>query len=490
MTVLPLSVLANLVVARSLGPHGYGTIATYMAAYSLLLAILNGGISDATIQWGAAAYARGDRQQLVEIYRRCAGYHALIETPFSVILILTLLHGESIETRLIAAIASGLLVFFGTTVVTLTAISMNAQMAKLNLVLGVFLQFAVITAAVQTHAPGPTWTARLIFSMLGPIGAIAILPRDFRRATLHPRLPRGWPDGFASYSIRTLVAGLVAALVFSRSEIFILDAYHQTAAAGLFALAAGLAVQITAPIDAMLGPLIPAAASLLAASRERATGAILRGIRLSGVATAPLMVLAVPAIAVMTPLVYGHRFASAGALFVSLGTVSCLQSVLHPVTAFIAALRRPMLMLGINAGALAIDLLLVLALVPLLGATAAVIGNSTGQLVSLFASVWVLRRYLHLSARQALVALAPFLGVAGCTLLGSVAGLLLQREGVAIWLCVLTATGVSIVAGGVALRIAGEILPQADLDAIALSFPRGGRLVNAALRRRDGTRHT
>ena len=83
------------------------------------------------------------------------------------------------------------------------------------------------------------------------------------RAAFKPLRPFRWPPGFSRYSSRVLVAGLVTTLVFSRCEILVLDAYGAAAAAGAFALAAGLASQITAPIDAMLGPLIPAAASLI-----------------------------------------------------------------------------------------------------------------------------------------------------------------------------------------------------------------------------------
>ena len=64
----------------------------------------------------------------------------------------------------------------------------------------------------------------------------------------------------------------------------------------------------------------------------------------------------------------------------TLGVVSCLQSVLHPVTAFLGALRRPLLVLGLSLGAFwSLTLGLVSILAPDYGAVGAVIGNSAGQ---------------------------------------------------------------------------------------------------------------
>lgn len=474
---MPVSVAVNLVVARTLGPHGYGLIATYMAAYVVILAVLNAGISDATIQWGAAAYARGDRRELLELCRKCAGFHLLVEAPLGAIAAVVLLHNESVGTQLTAAAAIAVTMSLGTTVVVLTAISMNAVLAKLNLAVGLAVQLAVVTAAVQSHAAGPTWVARIALSVLAPIGAVLLAPRDIRRAALTPSLPRAWPAGFAKYSIRTLVGGLVASLVFSRCEIFVLDAYGDTAAAGLFALAAGLAVQITAPIDAMLGPLIPAAASLLAVSRERAAAAVLRGIRLSVLATAPIAVVAVPALAVLAPAIYGDRFTLTGQLFVSLGIVSCLQSVLHPVTAFVAALRKPLLVLAINGGALALDLALVAALVPVIGAAGAVVGNSVGQVTSLLASTYIMRKYLGLSLRATLSALLPFIVLIACAAIVSGAGLAAVDHGVNVVIATIAAVSVATIAGFLAVRSAGGAVTADDLRAVESGFPRAIRPV-------------
>lgn len=480
---LPLAFGVNLVVARTLGPHGYGLVASYIAAYALILAVLNGGISDATIQWGAAAHARGDRAQLLEICRRCAGFHILVEGPLGAIAAAVMLRNESAWVQIVGAASVAVTMVVGTTVVLMTAMSMNAPLAKLNLVVGVALQLSVVTAAVQTHAAGPTWVARVAVSALVPIGALVIAPRDILRASFSPLLPHRWPDGFAGYSVRTLIAGLVASLVFSRSEVLVLDGYGKAAAAGVFALAAGLAGQITAPVDAMLGPLIPAAASLVAVGRERAAHAILRGMRLSGLITMPILATTVPAVAVLTPVIYGDRFGVTGALFISLGVVSCLQSVLHPVTAFLAALRRPLLVLGINGAALAVDLILVLILAPVIGASGAVVGNSAGQLVSLAAASWVLRRHLQVGVRASAEALLPFALASAWVTCIATAGVIARNETVNIATATLLAVALALVGSLAVIRTCGGLVTEQDLAAVDAGFPRGAQLRSRLARR-------
>lgn len=479
MVALPVTFVVNIVVARSLGPHEYGTLATYTAAFALVTALANAGISDATLQWGAAAHATGERARLLDLARRVSGFHVVVETPLVVIAAVVLLHGESWRVQALGAAAVGVTMLAGTAVVVLTAASRTAPLARINLAVGLAAQLAVVVAATGTHGAGPTYVARLGLLALGPVIVLVSAPADVRAAVLRPVLPRRWPAGFVAFSANTLVAGLVTTLVFSRSEIFVLDAYGATAAAGLFALAAGLAGQITAPVDAMINPLLPAAAGLVAVDRSRAAGAVLRGLRLSGLLTAPLVALAVPAVAVLTPAIYGGRFTATGALFVALGVVSCLQSVLHPVTAFLTAWRRPGLLLAVNLACLVVDLGLAAALVPVWGAAGAVVGNALGQVVSMAASVVLLRRFAGLPLRDVVRAVAPFTAVATAGTLAAVAGILLRVP-----LGTVTAAALAVLAAGVVgALLLRRAVPAADLAGVDAAFPGRGPQLAAGLRR-------
>jgi O-antigen/teichoic acid export membrane protein len=297
---------------------------------------------------------------------------------------------------------------------------------------------------------------------------------------LTPLLPTGWPKGFVSYSVRTLVAGLVASLVFSRCEVLVLDAYGLVGQAGLFALAAGIAGQITAPIDAMLGPLVPAAASLVATDEARAAFAIQRGVRLSALVTVPVLALVVPTLALLTPVIYGGRFHGVGLMFVALGLVSCVQSALHPATAFLGAVRRPLTVLGFNAMALVVDLTVVVLLAPMIGASAAVIATSAGQLTSLMLGIELLRRRLAMPVRPIIAAMRPLVLVS-LVAAGSVALVLELPVGAipgSAMALALAATGTWLV-----VRLSGGIVPQSDLDAVAAALPSRLQVATTVARR-------
>ena len=476
----PLAFIANLVVARSLGPHGFGLVASYMAAYSIVLAVLNGGVSDATIQWGAASYARHDREQLVAVARRCSGYHLLVEGPLGALAAAWLLRHESLTVQAIGAVSVALTMALGTAVVMVTAVSRTSVLAKQALVLGVALHAAVMVAAIRSHDPGWVWVVRLAVSTGATLLPLMSLPGDVRRAVLTPLLPTGWPKGFVSYSVRTLVAGLVASLVFSRCEVLVLDAYGLVGQAGLFALAAGIAGQITAPIDAMLGPLVPAAASLVATDEARAAFAIQRGVRLSALVTVPVLALVVPTLALLTPVIYGGRFHGVGLMFVALGLVSCVQSALHPATAFLGAVRRPLTVLGFNAMALVVDLTVVVLLAPMIGASAAVIATSAGQLTSLMLGIELLRRRLAMPVRPIIAAMRPLVLVS-LVAAGSVALVLELPVGAipgSAMALALAATGTWLV-----VRLSGGIVPQSDLDAVAAALPSRLQVATTVARR-------
>lgn len=478
---VPIAFVANLIVVRSLGSTEFGKLAIYIAAYSIISGVANAGISDATIQWGAAAYARGDRQAMVALTRRCAGYHIFGEAPVVALAAAMLLHGEAVWLQLTAAATVALTQAIGTPVVVMTAMSLNARLAKLNLVLGTATQLAVITAAVGSHDPGPVWVARVAVALCGSIAVSRVAPGYVRRASLRPMLPRRWPEGFARYAATTFLAGMVTSLVFSRSEIFVLQAYGNSAAVGVFALSAGLAGQITAPVDAMLGPLVPAAASLVAVDRTRAGAAVTKGLRLSALFTAPLCVFVIPALTLLVPTIYGHAFGAASTLFIGLAAISCFQSVLHPVTAFMTALRRPTLALAISLAGLTLDLGLVALLGRSLGATGALIGNVAGQVLTLGVVTLIVSRHLAIPLFQIARALLPFLVVETEIIACTVLCLELYRHGLGVVPALALAVVTACVASYLTIRAVGGLATSSDIAAISGAFARMGGALNDVL---------
>jgi O-antigen/teichoic acid export membrane protein len=396
MVGLPVAFVANIIVARALGPVQFGHLATLMLAYVIAAMVANAGVSDATIQWGAGAFSRGATSEILDLVRRCAGYHLLVEVPLIVAVTAVLLHDASWEVQLVACLGAGVTMWVGTAAVVQTFLSRTATAARVALAANVALQVAVVSAAVSSHSGPVTWAVRVAVASSGPIILLVLLPRRLRSAVLRPLLPRGWPAGFLSYALKAAVGGLVATLVFSRSELFVLQAHHLVQAAGVYALGFGLAAQITAPIDAVLGPMMPAAASLAASAPERLPEAVLRGFRFTAFAAGGLAALAIPTLSALIPTIYGRGFTEVAQLILPLGLISCIQSLNHPVTAFLYGTRRVGATLIINAVAFSLDIAIAIATVEALHAWGATIANATGQLISLGAAAVLLLRKVSL----------------------------------------------------------------------------------------------
>jgi O-antigen/teichoic acid export membrane protein len=191
---------------------------------------------------------------------------------------------------------------------------------------------------------------------------------------------------FWRYSLFSWASGLVALLVYSRSEIFLLQVFDKKAALGLFALAFGLSQVITAPADAMLHALLPAVSGLLSAWPERALDAFERSTRVSVLLCGGVAALVVPLLVFAAPLIYGRGFISAGWLFVPLALVSTFQSVNNPVLAFVNGRQRGGLILKASTAGLLVDVTIAVTLIPPFGAWGAVVANVAGQLVAL---IWL-----------------------------------------------------------------------------------------------------
>ena len=129
-----------------------------------------------------------------------------------------------------------------------------------------------------------------------------------------------------------------------------------------------------------------------------------------------------------------------------------------------------------------IDLGLVAALVPSLGAVGAVVGNSAGQFASLGSSIWILHRYLGLRVRPAVRALMPFVAIMVAVAAASIGGLLAQHDGVPTPIALGGAIVFAAMAGLSAVRACGGLIIATDLDAVRTGLPRGGKALGSAAR--------
>jgi O-antigen/teichoic acid export membrane protein len=177
-----------------------------------------------------------------------------------------------------------------------------------------------------------------------------------------------------------MAAGLAGTLVFSRSEVLVLDWFGRPQMAGIFALAYGVAAQITAPVDAVIGPLGPAASALAGAYPNKARSGRQRAVRVTALLSGGILATVAPAFASVLDIIYGRGFSGAQLAFLVLAAGSCLQSVCNPFQVFQRARRRAGRLLVFTVSALVIDLVTALLLIPPLGLNGALVANLGGQL--------------------------------------------------------------------------------------------------------------
>jgi O-antigen/teichoic acid export membrane protein len=405
----PIGLAASVVVARSLGTRGLGRFGTYTAIFAVILAVTNLGWSEATMQWLASATARDDEEERFELIRRCTGFHIFVAGPVAAACTALLLRGSGPAAAAIGAVTVWLIQGFGTSTVVNTASARNAIAAQISLVAGSATQVALITAAVATHRAGTTWVVQLMFLLLGPLLAVMTLDPDERRAMRRPKLVLRAPNGFWTYAASACVGGLVATLVYGRSEVIVLRANHLLVAAGIFTVITGLAGQMTGALDSVLAPLTPIAAGLMAIDRSRAVRVFERSLRITSVLGAVATCVLVPAGILAVRLLYGSAFAGAAGPFAILALVSSLQTALGPLAAFAFATRSAAQVLRINIACLAVDATVAFSCVPLFGLWGAVIANAAAGGLSI---VWMMRLVsarLDIGVREIVVPLRLFL---------------------------------------------------------------------------------
>ena len=391
---LPVAVVANVVLARTLGSVGLGHYAEYTAIFAIVQIATNLGFSEATVQWLAEATAKGEAPQRIELIRRCAGFHLLLAGPALAVAALLLL-GDVASLRDWCAVAAVLITQgAGTSLVVNTASTRNTVSAKIALGTNTLIQAGLVATAAATHSPRDTFVVFLVLGVTpGTIGFFS-LERAERRALLSPTLAWHFPRGFRTYAASACAGGLVALLVFGRSEVIILRADGFLVAAGVFTVITGLATQMTGLLDSALAPLTPIAAGLVALDRDRARRVFGRALKLSGAFGAFVATSFIPIGILGIDLLYGHAFRGSGAPFGALALVSCLQTVLGPLTAFAFATRSAAQVLRVNLLCLVVDAALAIGLIPWLGLWGAVGANAASQVLSLVRLIAVVSRRL------------------------------------------------------------------------------------------------
>lgn len=468
---MPIAFVVNLVVARVLGVAGYGKLAFLTAVMEVAAGAIAMGVGVGLIQFGAKAHAAGDRDKVRHLLSGAQGFKLVIEAPLMILLVIAV--AQISPTLLILTIVFGVVV-----PATLTGApaclgieNKTAAGAKIAMAGGLLTQIAVLLMALVVGTADAVWATRLVVG--GILVALALIPisRDYRKAVLRPRFPPRFPVGFWRFALPSGLAGLVATLVVSRTEVFLLTWLSTPVAVGTFALGFGLAGHLFSPAQSLLGPLVPAISGLREVDDQALGPALKRILRAGSSIVALLVATALPVLALLVPTLYGDDFEGVPAVVIVLGIAGGFLVVAGPVQAFVQARLDGGRVLKANLTALAVDLALAFALIPVLGVWGAVIANVVGAGTQVGILIAGEIRHLELSWLEiAHQSLPVFIGAGAC-LAAWMTGRLAPFSVVLDVLASAAAGGLLLLLG---LWVTRSGLTQQDADAIRRVLP--GRL--------------
>jgi len=474
---LPIAFAVNILIARILGVVDYGRLAYLTSVMGIVESIISMGIGIGVVQFGSKAHAAGRTSQVVELLSSAQAVRLATIAPVMTLLVVSI--AEVGPVLLVVAVVFGVLIpsVVGAATYCFGIESKSAEDAKNAMLVNALTQAGVVVAILTIGSADSVWATRMIFGGIGVLLALFYVLPVYRRAVFRPRFRR-FPAGFWKFALPAGAAAAVGTMISSRVEVVVLTWMDAAHAAGLFALAFGLAAHLFGPAQALVAPLVPAISGLHEVDRDAVAPALVRTLRASSTAVGAIVAAALPLFAFLVPLIYGADFADAVPLLIVLGLSGGLVVIVSPLTAFVMARLLGSRLLITNVVSLAVNVALMLVLVPFFGVWGAVIGNATSAVTQLLILLLGESRLAGLRWTTTLGALGPYAaGGLAC---------------VAAWLAVTALSWPALVSSPVAaatsfalfvglLWLARTGLSRADVDAICSALPGPARKVGRAL---------
>lgn len=373
----------NILLARTLGVVDFGRLAYLTTVIGVLGSVAAVGVGTGVVQFGSKLHARGDGSGVQDLLSKSQGFRLLVTAPVMTLGVLALVRVDWVLMAL--AIVFGVWVTAAVSGApdALVLENKTARAAQNAMLVNLLTQIGVVTVALLVTTADSVWVVRTLVGALGVVAAVPFINRKYRTAVFRPRLPRNMPQGFWRFTVPAGAAGIVGGLVVSRTEVVLLTWMSEASAAGLFALAFGLASHVFSPAQSLVGPLIPAVSGLHEVDRSAVLRALGRTLRTASVAIGLSLGSAMPAFAILVPVIYGPDYASVPPILLALGVSGGISVLVGPVLAFVQARLQGRWLLWVNLLALVVDLGLALALIPWIGVWGAVVANIGGVVIRL-----------------------------------------------------------------------------------------------------------
>jgi O-antigen/teichoic acid export membrane protein len=398
LVVFGLSLVAGVILARTLGPYGRGLYALALVAPSAVTLMANLGISQALTYYLARKTYRVDQLigQVIALAAILGGVAALLLVAVMAVAGKWILPGVALNLVVIAAASIPLALFFYFSLsfeqgledfIGFNALYLVNAAALVLLLLPLFVTRGNVTLAVTA------WSLSWI-----PTAAVGLFLLS-RAGRLNIRLDLQVAKPLLRFGIVGYLGFMTNYLNF-RLDTFLVNIFANPTQVGFYAVAVGLAEIIWYVSSAAATVLAPRVASADAATSEITTGRVSRVV----FATSLLGALALAVVApFLIRILFGSAFSpSVVAVWLLLPGIVTL-SVARVLSSYLLGRNRLKVDFFASLAGLAMTLVLDLTLIPRYGFVGAAIASSVAYTTTMLVNMmWVIRNS-HLTVRSLLV---------------------------------------------------------------------------------------
>jgi O-antigen/teichoic acid export membrane protein len=404
---LVLPPLSSIVVARAFGPAKLGSFVYVIWISTTAIALSASGLTSAARKYMADAVGQKCPQVFRALLRTCLGAELILLLVVSLLALGWIHLAMPVEERGFATLIMLSILPVGVMSMA-TAVNSAVEELRPNVVasissgilhtagmlLAVLLGWGLVGLAA-THLASRVCdcVVRWILTAARLPDYLKVMGEDPTPTGLKPRLPPGLGRKVAVFVGESTILALLTLVVWNRSETIFLKRFSAIEQVAYFSVAFGLS-QIPGQI---VGPFSRAAGVSVYAERGRDAQA---GLHVAHVYWRYMVLLVMPAclgLAAMSgPLLrvlYGARYFDAAPVLMLAAGLSMFGPLGNAPTALITAAggQRRLVVAGLfaAAGTLILDYILVRAYAAWGGALA----NGLGQLLSIFTTLWIARRY-------------------------------------------------------------------------------------------------
>lgn len=368
-----LAAVTGVVLARTLAPEGRGAYAVVVTTAATAVALGHLSIETAQVSlWKDRGLRRAMAANDVVLSLGLGGVVAAATYGLVRLLGQDRVPVDSTAALVLAlaAVPAALLVLWMNSVLTL-----RSEVSRVNagLVLGATAQTAalVVLAVVDrltVLAVVVVWSASTALPLVVTVPSVRPDLRAVSTSVMRLQISRG-----LRYH-----PGIAVLFLLAKVDVLVLNALRPTADVGLYALAVTLAELVYLLGDAVAQSIMSRQAS---GDAEDAAHITAKAVRLNAWGATSLALALAAVSPVLVPLVYGQDFAgSVPPLLVLLPGVVAL-GIARPIGVLLSALDRPGLLAALCGGAFAVHVLLLVLLVPPLGAVGAALASTAGYTV-------------------------------------------------------------------------------------------------------------